>query len=51
MTEKLLRPEFHQMETAEKQALMDSLAARYAMSFMGLHTFDRWGESCTTGMF
>ena len=51
MNEKLFRPEFHQMETAEKQALMERLAARYAMAFLGLHTFDRWGQSCTTGVF
>ena len=51
MNEKLFRPEFHQMETAEKQALMERLAARYTMAFLGLHTFDRWGQSCTTGVF
>ena len=39
------------METAEKQALMESLAARYNMTFLGLHTFERWGQSCTTGIF
>ena len=39
------------METAEKQALMERLAARYAMAFLGLHTFDRWGQSCATGVF
>ena len=21
------------------------------MTFLGLHTFDRWGQSCTTGIF
>ena len=51
MNEKLFRPEVHQMETAEKQALMERLAARYTMAFLGLHTFDRWGQSCTTGVF
>ena len=51
MNEKLFRPEFHQMETAEKQALMERLAARYTMAFLGLHTFDLWGQSCTTGVF
>ena len=39
------------METTEKQALMESLAARYNMTFLGLHTFDRWGQSCITGIF
>ena len=51
MNEKLSRTSFNQMETAEKQALMESLAARYDMVFLGLHTFDRWGHSCTTGLF
>ena len=51
MNEKLFRTQFNQMETTEKQALMESLAARYDMTFLGLHTFDRWGQSCTTGIF
>ena len=29
MNEKLFRTQFNQMETTEKQALMESLAARY----------------------
>lgn len=32
------------MDTTEKQALMESLAARY--NLLGLHTFDHWGQSC-----
>ena len=51
MNETLSRPRFNQMETPEKQALMEKLAARYDMTFLGLHTFDRWGQSCTTGVF
>ena len=51
MNERLFRTQFNQMETTEKQALMESLAARYDMTFLGLHTFDRWGQSCTTGIF
>ena len=46
MNEKLFRTQFNQMETTEKQALMESLAARYDMTFLGLHTFDRWDQSC-----
>ena len=38
MNKKLSRPQFNQMETTEKQALMESLAARYDMTFLGLHT-------------
>ena len=51
MNEKLSRPQFNQMDTTEKQTLMESLAARYDMTFLGLHTFERWDESCTTGIF
>ena len=51
MNEKLSRPQFNQMDTTEKQALMESLAVRYTMTFLGLHTFDHWGQSCTTGIF
>ena len=51
MNKKLLRTQFNKMEATEKQALMESLAARYAMTFLGLDTFDRWGQSCTTGIF
>ena len=51
MNERLFRTQFNQMENTEKQALMESLAARYDMVFLGLHTFDRWGQSCTTGLF
>ena len=51
MNEKLFRPQFNQMDTTEKQALMESLAAHYDMTFLGLHTFDRWDQSCTTGIF
>ena len=49
MNERLFRTQFNQMETTEKQALMESLATRYDMTFLGLHTFDRWGQNCTTG--
>ena len=51
MNKRLFRTQFNQMENIEKQALMESLAARYDMTFLGLHTFDRWGQSCTTGIF
>ena len=51
MNERLFRTQFDQMETTEKQALMERLAARYAMTFLDLHTFDRWGQSSTTGIF
>ena len=51
MNENLFRTQFDQLETTEKQALMERLAARYDMTFHGLHTFDRWGQNCTTGIF
>ena len=43
MNKRLFRTQFNQMENIEKQVLMESLAARYDMTFLGLHTFDRWG--------
>ena len=51
MNKRLFRTQFNQMENIEKQVLMESLATRYDMTFLGLHTFDRWGQSCTTGIF
>ena len=51
MNERLFRPQFNQMEPAEKQTLMERMAARYDMAFLGLQSFDRWGQSCTTGIF
>ena len=51
MNERLFRTQFNQMETTEKQALMENLAVRYTMTFLGLQPFDRWGQSCTTGVF
>ena len=51
MSRKLFRREFDQMQTAEKQAMMEALAHRYGMTFLGLQTFNRWGQSCTTGIF
>ena len=51
MNERLFRPQFNQMETTEKQALMENLAVRYTMTFLGLQPFDRWGQSYTTGVF
>lgn len=47
----LYRLKFNQMETCKKVALMKELAGRYGMTFLELHTFERWGQSCTTGVF
>lgn len=51
MHEKLFRTVFHGLDQAEKIALMESFATRYAMQFQGLRTFDRWGQRTTTGVF
>ena len=51
MNKRLFRTQFNQMENIEKQVLMESLAARYDMTFLGLQPFDRWGQNCTTGIF
>ena len=37
MNEKLSRPQFNQMDTTEKQTLMESLAARYNMTLSLIH--------------
>ena len=37
MNKNLFRTQFDQLETTEKQALMERLAARYDMTFHGLH--------------
>ena len=50
MNVNLYRPQFNKMDPTEKQALMENLAVRYDMAFLGLHTFERWGQSCTTGV-
>ena len=34
MNKNLFRPQFNRMETSEKMALMESLAARYNMTFL-----------------
>ena len=44
-------PHFEQLETADKTALMQTLAERYRLRFQGLQAFSRWGQSCTTGVF
>ena len=36
MNKNLFRPQFNRMETSEKMALMESLAARYNMTFKPL---------------
>ena len=51
MNEILYRSPFNQMKAPEKLMLMKELAARYDMTFLGLHTFARWGQNCTTGVF
>lgn len=51
MNEKKFRTQFNQMDPIDKQLLMKSIAAHYDMTFLGLHTFDRWGQSCATGIF
>ena len=46
MNEKRFRPQFNQMDTTEKQVLMENLAARYAMTFLGLHTCLLYTSRC-----
>ena len=51
MNNRLSRSLFNKMDITEKQTFMENLAARYDMTFLSLHTFDRWGQNCTTGIF
>ncbi len=47
----LLRLQFGQLSPEKKQSLMEQLAAQYRLDFVRMEHFDRWGQSCTTGMF
>lgn len=51
MNKKLLRPQFNKLETAEKRSLMQQIAKQYGLTFKELQSFERWGQSCTTGVF
>lgn len=51
MDERLLRPQFAKLSEAEKQVIMQQLAAQYEMEFKQLITFSRWGQANTTGLF
>lgn len=51
MNKKLSRTQFNQIDATKKQALMERVAVCYDMTFLGLYTFDRWDQSCTTGIF
>ena len=51
MNEKLFRPQFDRLKLSEKFWLMQTLAARYHLTFKDLYAFSRWGQSCTTGVF
>ena len=51
MNEKLFRPQFDTLKLADKLWLMQTLAARYHLTFKELYAFSRWGQSCTTGLF
>ena len=51
MNEKLFRPQFDRLKLSDKLLLMQTLAARYRLTFKDLYAFSRWGQSCTTGVF
>ena len=51
MDERLNRERFDRLGGAEKETLMRELAERFRMSFLGLQTFSRLGNSITTGVF
>ena len=47
----LLRPWFSQLSPEKRQALMEQIAGQYHLDFVRMERFDRWGQSCTTGIF
>ena len=51
MNENLFRPQFDTLKLSDKLWLMQTLAARYNLTFKELYAFSRWGQSCTTGLF
>ena len=51
MRKMLFRPQFHQLSLEKKQALMERIAEQYHLDFVRMERFDRWGQSCTTGIF
>ena len=51
MNENLFRPQFDTLKLSDKLWLMQTLAARYHLTFKELYAFSRWGQSCTTGVF
>ena len=51
MGKMLLRPQFDQLSPEKRQALMEQLSEQYHLDFVRIEHFDRWGQSCTTGIF
>lgn len=51
MNENLFRPQFDTLKLSDKLWLMQTLAARYNLTFKELYAFSRWGQSCSTGVF
>ena len=45
------RNSFQSLDSTEKTKLMEHLAKLYDLSFIGLQSFARWGQSLTTGVF
>ena len=51
MNEKLSRSGFKELPIQAKSELMRSIAEQYDLEFKTLWAFNRWGQSCTTGVF
>ncbi len=51
MRKALLRPQFDRLSPEKKQILMEQLAEQHHLNFVRMEHFDRWGQSCTTGIF
>lgn len=51
MNQQLMQPDFNHLEPSVKLALMERIAKRYGLEFLGMQTFERYGKSCSTGRF
>ena len=47
----LMRPIFDTLSVSKRTTLMEHLAARYGLNYLGLETFEKWGQCCVTGRF
>ena len=47
----LIRSGFETLSDSDRVVLLKRVAARFGLDFLGLETFERWGQRCITGRF